>query len=73
MQMFQWPMQGNRIASPYLWVFFAITIPLTLAIYVAWVWWFRYSQERWKKHHDEGLEKFEHEFKLRVRSATGTW
>ena len=71
--MFQWPFRGDNIASPYLWVFFVITIPLTLFVYTAWVLWFRYSQERWKEQHDAGLEKFEKEFKLRLRSATGTW
>ena len=33
----------------------------------------RYSQRHYKQSHDEGLHKFEHELKMRVRSATGTW
>lgn len=33
----------------------------------------RYSQTRYKKTHEEGLNKFERELKTRVRSATGTW
>jgi len=42
MTMFQWPFRNqNSIASPYVWVFFAVTIPLTIAVYAAWVWWFK--------------------------------
>jgi len=72
MTMFQWPYNGNKIASPYLWVYFAVTIPLTALVYVAWVWWFKFSQKQSKKKHDEGLDSFEKELKMRVRTATGT-
>ncbi|KXL45439.1 hypothetical protein M433DRAFT_153566 [Acidomyces richmondensis BFW] len=42
MTMFQWPFRTqNSIASPYVWVFFAVTIPLTIFVYAAWVWWFK--------------------------------
>lgn len=74
MTMFQWPFQNDRsIASPYVWVYFVVTIPLTLMVYAAWIWWFKYSQKSYKKHHEAGLQKFEQELKMRVRSATGTW
>lgn len=36
-------------------------------------WSCRWSQKRFKKHHDESVHKFEQELKMRVRSATGTW
>lgn len=40
--MFQWPFEDeNSIASPYTWVYFVVTIPLTLVVYAAWVWWFK--------------------------------
>ncbi|KAK4553843.1 hypothetical protein LTR86_009018 [Recurvomyces mirabilis] len=74
MTMFQWPFKHqDDIASPYVYVYFVITIPLTLVVYAAWVWWFRVSQTRHKKAHEEGVTKFEQELKMRVRSATGTW
>ncbi|RMY97540.1 hypothetical protein D0862_08018 [Hortaea werneckii] len=74
MTMFQWPFENeNSIASPYTWVYFVVTVPLTLIVYAAWHFWLRYSQTRYKKTHEEGLNKFEQELKTRVRSATGTW
>ncbi|KAI7309829.1 hypothetical protein KC315_g12842 [Hortaea werneckii] len=74
MTMFQWPFENeNSIASPYTWVYFVVTVPLTLMVYAAWHFWLRYSQTRYKKTHEEGLNKFEQELKTRVRSATGTW
>ncbi|KAK4546451.1 hypothetical protein LTR36_002128 [Oleoguttula mirabilis] len=74
MTMFQWPFESSdSIASPFIWVYFVVTIPLTLMVYAAWVWWFKFSQRHFKKHHDEGINKFEEELKTRVRSATGTW
>ncbi|KAK5118893.1 hypothetical protein LTR62_000104 [Meristemomyces frigidus] len=74
MTMFQWPFkQQDDLASPYVYVYFAVTIPLTLVVYAAWVWWFRVSQARHKTAHEEGVVKFERELKMRVRSATGTW
>ncbi|KAK3115042.1 hypothetical protein LTR53_006036 [Teratosphaeriaceae sp. CCFEE 6253] len=74
MTMFQWPFDSpDDIASPFVYVYFVVTVPLTLAVYAAWVWWFKYSQSHYKKNHDEGLAKFEQELKNRVRSATGTW
>ncbi|KAI7264305.1 hypothetical protein KC345_g8863 [Hortaea werneckii] len=74
MTMFQWPFDNeNSIASPYTWVYFVVTVPLTLMVYAAWHFWLRYSQTRYKKTHEEGLNKFEQELKTRVRSATGTW
>ncbi|KAK3617592.1 hypothetical protein LTR22_026689 [Elasticomyces elasticus] len=74
MTMFQWPFRDDKqIASPYIYVYFVVTIPVTLLVYAFWLWWFKYSQRHYKKSHDEGLSKFEQELKMRVRSATGTW
>lgn len=40
--MFQWPFDNeNSIASPYTWVYFVVTIPLTLLVYAAWILWFK--------------------------------
>ncbi|KAK5720497.1 hypothetical protein LTR17_014973 [Elasticomyces elasticus] len=74
MTLFQWPFRDDKqIASPYIYVYFVVTIPVTLLVYAFWLWWFKYSQRHYKKSHDEGLSKFEQELKMRVRSATGTW
>lgn len=75
MQMFNWnPGPGQPIASPYLYVFFAVTIPVTIMIYAAWFWWDRYSQRKYrKKRVDGGLGDVEKELRMRVRTATESW
>ena len=52
MTMFNWnASQGQHIASKYIWVYFVITIPLTLLILLTWLWWYKRSQrtrqQRW--------------------------
>lgn len=74
MNMFNWePGPGQSVASPYLWVYFVTTVPLTLMVYAAWFGWFRYSQKKYAKEHDDGLQEVEKELRMRVRTATGTW
>ncbi|KAK5167660.1 uncharacterized protein LTR77_007359 [Saxophila tyrrhenica] len=74
MEMFNWrPGPGEQIASPYLWVFFVVTIPITALVYVIWLWWFRVSQKHYTKRHEEGLDNIELKLRQAVRSATGTW
>ena len=69
--MFHWgPAPGQRIASPYLWVFWVVTIPLTVMIYVAWFFWFRHSQKKYAQKHKEETEDFKLEFRTRTRE---TW
>lgn len=35
--MFNWePSEGQSLASPYLYVFFVVTIPLTVFVYIGW-------------------------------------
>ncbi|KAM0714814.1 hypothetical protein Q7P37_009278 [Cladosporium fusiforme] len=68
------PGPGETIASPNLWIFFAVTIPVTVATYALWIWWHKFSQERYKVRHEQGLKDVEKELKLRMRSATTmTW
>lgn len=68
------PEPGSPIASPNLWIFFAVTIPVTVATYVMWIYWHRFSQTRHKARHEQGLKDVEKELKLRMRSATTmTW
>lgn len=73
-EMFNWnPGPNEQIASPYLYVFFAVTVPLTGILYIAWAWWFKFSQKQYQRRHDEGLQDVEKKLRLAVRSATGTW
>ena len=72
--MFNWaPGPGERIASPYLYVYFVVTVPVTALVYATWLWWFRVSQKHHEKRHEEGLQDVEKKLRLAVRSATGTW
>ena len=74
MEMFNWrPGPDEPVASPYLYVYWVVTIPVTALVYAAWLWWFRISQKRYQKRHEEGLEDVEKKLRLAVRSATGTW
>jgi hypothetical protein len=68
------PEPGAPIASPNLWIFFAVTIPVTIATYGLWLWWHGFSQTRHKVRHEQGLKDVEKELKQRMRSATTmTW
>ena len=72
--MFNWdPKPGQEIASPYLYIYWVITVPVTALVYVAWFWWFKYSQKHYAKRHEQSLAEVEKQLKLAVRSATGTW
>jgi len=69
-EMFNWnPKPGEAIASPLLYVFFVVTIPITLLVYAAWFLWFRFSQ---KKYGHPGLDDIEMKL-LAARSTTATW
>lgn len=50
MTMFNWQARdGEPVYSTHLWVYFVITIPLTVLVLSVWFWWFR-SQEKNQKH-----------------------
>ncbi len=50
MQMFNWrPAPGEQIASPYLWIYFAVTVPITVIVYILWIGWFKYTQKHYTK------------------------
>ena len=50
MEMFNWrPGPGESIASPYLWVYWVVTVPITVLVYIVWVWWFRHTQKHYTK------------------------
>jgi hypothetical protein len=73
--MFNWnPGPGERLASPYIWMFFVITIPLTVIVYTAWWWWFRVTREEFRKQFaDSDLAGVEEEMMRRMRTTTGSW
>jgi len=74
MEMFNWsPGPDERVASPYLYVYFVVTIPLTVMVYVAWFWWFHRNQKKYQKQHGDGPDDLEKELRNRVRTASGTW
>ncbi|KAK6437197.1 hypothetical protein LTR95_006613 [Oleoguttula sp. CCFEE 5521] len=68
------PGPDEKMVAPYLWIFFAVTVPITVGVYIFWVWWFRTTQGRYKQRHEEGLKDVEKELKMRMRTATAmTW
>ena len=74
MDMFNFfPGPDESICSPYIWIFFVITVPVTALVYAAWIWWFKFNQKHYQSRHEEGLEKIEEKLRFAVRSATGTW
>jgi Mg2+ and Co2+ transporter CorA len=74
MNTFNWfPGPGEVLCSPYIWIFFVVTIPLTLLVYAAWIWWFKISQKHYQTRHEKGLEEIEEKLRFAIRSATGTW
>ena len=51
--MFNWePAEGQSLASPYLYGFFVVTIPLPVIVYVAWWYWFRRVQKEFQKNYE---------------------
>ena len=50
MTMFNWNAKpGEQIASDFLWVYFVVTVPITIGILLLWLWWYNRSH---KKHQD---------------------
>jgi Mg2+ and Co2+ transporter CorA len=74
MGMFNWnPGPGEPVCSAYIWVFFVVTIPVTVLVYMVWIWWFKISQKHYQTRHEKGLEDIEKKLKFAARSTTGTW
>jgi len=49
MSMFNWQGDSGSILSSYLWLYFAITIPLTLIVLLIWYLWFKLSDKEYQK------------------------
>lgn len=74
--MFNWsPTGGENIASPYLYVFFAVTVPLTVLVYLLWLWWFARLEKEHKKNNvnDIDFDQYEQEVTKRMRTATNSF
>ena len=59
--------------SPLLWVYFVITIPLTLAIVVSWRWWDRRREAQYAledRDIEVGIEKMEAQIMATMRKKT---
>jgi len=71
--MFNWLPTPDQpqLASPYLYVYFVVTIPVTLIVYVAWLWWTKYKEKQYKEQSvDLELDKIEETMKSRMRTMT---
>jgi len=67
MSMFNWQARnGEPVYSSYLWVYFLITVPLTVLVVAVWFWWFR-TQERT---HKPDIEENSSCPVLKLRSST---
>lgn len=73
--MFNWdPSPGQSLASPFLYVFFVVTIPLTIMVYVAWWWWFRRVRKEFEKQYENSeWMTIEQDMMRRMRTATNSW
>ncbi|KAK2070167.1 hypothetical protein P8C59_004686 [Phyllachora maydis] len=64
---------GNPAVSPFLWVYFAITIPITLVVVIFWRWW---DKRRESLHAaedvelEDGIEKLETQIIKTLRNRT---
>ncbi|KAH6850236.1 hypothetical protein B0I37DRAFT_413649 [Chaetomium sp. MPI-CAGE-AT-0009] len=59
--------------SPLLWIYFAITIPITLVIVIGWRWWDRRREQRYAEEDrdiEEGIEKMEAQIMATMRKRT---
>lgn len=59
MPLFNWQASTEReIAGPYFWMYWAITIPLTLLVLGSWAIWIHFKQKKQAKEDKEVREKF---------------
>ncbi|KAL2271696.1 hypothetical protein VTJ83DRAFT_1067 [Remersonia thermophila] len=66
--------------SPLIWIYFAITVPLTVVIVLIWRWWDRRREARYKKEDadiEAGIDKMEARImaamRMRTLSKMRTW
>jgi len=63
----------DHIVSRYLWIYFVISIPLTVVIVLFWRWWDRRRERRYAAEDvqiEKGIEKMEQEIMANMRKRT---
>ena len=43
---FSWVPGGNLTISPHFWIYWVVTIPITVLVLVVWAIWLRWNQKR---------------------------
>ncbi len=64
---------GGSSVSPLLWIYFAITAPLTLLLVVCWRWWDRRRKRRYAEedeHIEKDIEMMERQIMATMRKKT---
>ena len=53
MPMYNWqtaaPESGQIGLSAYIWVYWAVAAPLTVAVMAGWILWYKYANKRWQE------------------------
>ncbi|KAH8894814.1 hypothetical protein GQ53DRAFT_792689 [Thozetella sp. PMI_491] len=65
--------QGDPVVSPQLWVYFVITVPLTLGVVMFWRWWDRRRESVYAEEDidiEAGIEKLESRIMATMRQRT---
>lgn len=59
--MFNWQAASSgssqRSVSAYFWMYWAVTIPLTIAVMTGWVLWYRYANRKWQEETEIELKR----------------
>jgi hypothetical protein len=59
--------------SPYIWVYWAISIPLTAVVYVTWRIWWTLEEQKYRKEVALAREKHERSFSTAAAYPTTTY
>jgi len=63
----------NRVVSPDLWIYFVITVPITIIIVLVWRFWDRRREMKFEKEDadlEEGIEHMEQQIMAAMRKRT---
>ncbi len=48
---------SSRIVSHWFWLYWAITVPLTIGILIVWILWFNWTDRSYKDRQDRELDE----------------
>jgi hypothetical protein len=48
---------SSRVVSSWFWLYWAITVPLTIGILILWVIWFKRADRRYQERQDSELDE----------------